>query len=78
MSWYPQSAWHDGQDFVSASGPLYHSLINTSQPRIVLQHLVAITGGLMVINSGLESISQDALQCDWKRAVLCKGHYVFQ
>ena len=54
---YPRSARRDGEDFVSALGPLYHSLTfhsltfhsltHTSQPTTVFPHLVTITGGLM-------------------------------
>ena len=42
VSLYPLSALQDGQDLVSASGPLNHTLMHCSYPKIVSQHLTSL------------------------------------
>ena len=41
----PLSDPHAGHVFVSASSPLYQVFTQVVHPKIVLQHLVTITGG---------------------------------
>ena len=45
VSLHPLSARHEGHVLISISGLLYQVLTHVSHPKIVLQHLVIITGG---------------------------------
>lgn len=47
VSTHPLSARHEGHVLTSWSGPLYQLLTQLSHPRMVLQHLLMMTAGLM-------------------------------
>ena len=44
---YPRGALHLGHVLVQASSPLYHKFTHFSQPKMLLQHLVTIMGGVI-------------------------------